>query len=79
MGVEQAMCLVTIGSILEVLFVDRGNLIVGDGGAQFEMPPLSPLAIRNGSRLFRLCLNTALKLLDDSSPAVSAFQLDDTP
>ena len=60
MGVEQTVCLVAVGGILEVLFVDRGNLFVVGGGAQFEMPPLSQLAIRDGSRLFRLCLNTAL-------------------
>ena len=60
MGVEQTVCLVAVGGILEVLFVDRGNLFVVGGGAEFEMPPLSPLAIRDGSHLFRLCLNTAL-------------------
>ena len=79
MGVEQTVCLVAVGGILEVLFVDRSNLFVVGCGAEFEMPPLSPLAIRDGSRLFRLCLNTALKLLDKASHLVSAFQLGDTP
>ena len=37
MGVEQAMCLVAVGGILEVLFVDRGNLFVVGGGAEFEV------------------------------------------
>ena len=37
MGVEQTVCLVAVGGILEVLFVDRGNLFVVGGGAQFEV------------------------------------------
>ena len=36
MGVEQTVCLVTVGGILEVLFVDCGNLFVVGCGAQFE-------------------------------------------
>ena len=33
---EQTVCLVAVGGILEVLFVDRGNLFVVGGGTQFE-------------------------------------------
>ena len=57
---EQTVCLVAVGGILEVLFIECGNLFVVLSGTELEMPPLSPLAIRDGSRLFRLCLNTAL-------------------
>ena len=38
MGVEQTVCLVAVGGILEVLFVDRSNLFVVGCGAEFEMP-----------------------------------------
>ena len=37
MGVEQAMCLMTVGCIFEILFVDRGNLIVVGRGAELEV------------------------------------------
>ena len=37
MGVEQTVCLVAVGGIFEVLFVDCGNLFVVGGGAQFEV------------------------------------------
>ena len=37
MGVEQTVCLVAVGGILKVLFVDRSNLFVVGGGAEFEV------------------------------------------
>ena len=37
MGVEQTMCLVAVGGILEVLFVDRGDLFVVGCGAELEV------------------------------------------
>ena len=36
-GVEQAMCLVTIGCIFEILFVDRGNLFVVLSSTELEV------------------------------------------
>jgi len=46
MGVEQAMCLVAVGGILEVLFVDCSNLFVVGSGTDFEVRVVTVEAAR---------------------------------
>ena len=46
MGVEQTVCLVTVGGILEVLFVDRGNLFVVLSGTDLEVRVVAVQAAR---------------------------------